>query len=144
MKLVPHLLKEAETRHSTYEIVLEEGTSLEDALKSEFWVHVARRLRVRDQIQLHAFDGTWYAELLVRGATPLSTTVGLIRKIEFEPKSDRGAAERETVPGFTIKARGAAKWCAIRDADKEIMVSGLGTYDDVVRWLKNPPQQIAA
>lgn len=143
MKLIPHLLRESDTRHSTYEIVLEEGTTLEDTLKSEFWVHVSRRLRVRDQIQLHAFDGSWYAVLLVRAATPLSTTVGLISRTDFEPKASK-SVERETVPGFTIKARGAAKWCAIRDADKEIVVTGLDTYESVVSWLKNPPQQIAA
>lgn len=143
MKLVPHLLRESETRHSNYEIVLEEGVALEDTLKSEFWVHVARRLRVRDHIQIHAFDGSWYAELLVRGATPLSTTVGLISKVEFEPRAAK-TSERETVPGYTIKARGAAKWCAIRDADKDVVVTGLNTYDEVVAWLKNPPQQIAA
>lgn len=141
MKLVPHLLRESESRHSTYEIVLEEGTPYEDILKSEFWVHVARRLRAHDQIHVHSFDGSWYALLLVRVATPLSTTVGVLHRVDLDVGKK---AERETVPGFEIKARGAAKWGAIRVADKQLVVSGLDSYEAVVSWLKNPPQQVAA
>lgn len=143
MKLTPHLLREAEYKRSVYEVVLDPGASLDDAMQSGFWVHVARRLKTRDQIEVHAADGAWFARLLVRNATPISTQIGLLEKVEFEAAGKK-AAERETVEGFDIKFRGAAKWGAIRLADKEPVITGLDSYEAVVAWLKNPPRQLAA
>jgi hypothetical protein len=135
LKLTPHLLKEAEFARSVRQVVLEHGTSFEDVLQSGFWVHVARRLKARDQIEVHAADGAWFARLMVRSATPLSTSIGLIEKVDFEAAKK---GERETIPGYEIKFRGAAKWSAIRLADKEPVVTGLDSYEAVVEALKNP------
>lgn len=134
MNLRPHLLREAEYRRQVYQVVLEPGTTLDHALQPEFWAHVSRKLKVRDRIEVHAQDGSWMAELLVRRAGPVSASVGLISKVTFDAAAPLAGAE-----GVEIKWRGpSVKWSAIRTADKAVLVENLDTREEVEAWLKKP------
>ena len=53
--------------------------------------HVARLLSKGSLVEVMAFDGTWWAELLVRAASDLEVTVGELRKVEFGAVAPREA-----------------------------------------------------
>lgn len=139
MKLTPHLLKEAEYRRTVFEIVLDPGTEFDDVLKPAFWAHVARRLKPRNRIEVHAADGSWYAELMVRSASHVSAFVSPVHHVTFDDMK----AEADDLGDYLIKFRGAAKWSAIRNADKAVVVEGLASRAEVMAWLKKPQAQAA-
>ncbi|MPZ31198.1 MAG: hypothetical protein GEV13_09415 [Rhodospirillales bacterium] len=78
----PHRLRDAFDCRSTFQVVLDPETTFDDILKLDFWVHVARRLKVRDRIEVHAHDGSWYAELVVRSGWP-RVSVAPLRRAHF-------------------------------------------------------------
>lgn len=140
MNLRPHLLRDAEYRRRAYEVILEAGTSYEDVQKPDFWAHVARKLKIRDRIEVHAHDGSWFADLMVRSTSQVTVVVAPLQYIEFK---DSAAGKADGDGLVEIKFRGAAKWSAIRKADKAILVEGLDSREAVEVWLKGP-QKIAA
>lgn len=139
MKLVPHLLKDAEYRRSIHSVILEHGTAYEDILKPAFWAHVARRLKPLNRIEVHPADGSWFAELLVRSVTHVSAVVVELRKVDLQ----KAPAGTEDADEFEIKFRGAAKWSAIRKSTKKVEVEGLESREEVEAWLRRPQAQAA-
>jgi hypothetical protein len=130
--LRPHLLKDTEYFRKSFTILLERGTTLDDVLKPTYWVNVGMRLKPLQQIFVHPDDGTWYAELIVRSATPRSARVSVVHHKEFtDPLA-------EELADFEIKHRGGAGWSAIRRSDKTVVVERLPSKEAVHDWLKNP------
>jgi hypothetical protein len=140
VNLRPHLLRDADYRRSLYQVVLEPGPTYDDLLKPAFWAHVSGKLKVRDRIEVHAHDGSWYAELIVCSSSRTATTVAPLRKVDLTAVADAAA----NTDGVEIKHRGFAKWSAIRKSDKAVLVEGLDTKEEVAAWLKKPQQQAQA
>lgn len=51
--------------HNAWDITVERGTVLEDVLDTDYWKHIAVKLRPHDMLHVISEDGTWYARLLV-------------------------------------------------------------------------------
>lgn len=58
----------AEQVVQNWAVMVEEGTTVDDLLKPEFFTHVAPALRPFSKIFVLTDDGSYYAELLVRNA----------------------------------------------------------------------------
>lgn len=139
MKLTPHNFQDAEYKRRCYLVTAERGTAVADLISAEYWVHVASRLKPRDRIEVHAYDGSWMAELLVVAASRLIATMVLLSEYDLTASATTPAVSDD---GVETKWRGpSAKWSAIRLSDKAVLVEGLDTKDAVAAWLKNPTQQ---
>lgn len=57
--------------HNAWDVTVERGTILEDVLDTDYWKHIAVKLRPHDTIEVLAEDGSWYARLLVINADRL-------------------------------------------------------------------------
>lgn len=145
-KALPRARKLPEARFATaevirthYVIVPEAGTSLEDLLDPIYWSHVARRLRPLDILEVHAEDGSYFAELLVRNTNQLnSAKVEVLRSKEF------GVAEDEE-DEFSVKWKGGhAKYAVIRRRDKAVMQDGFANKEDAATWLGTNLSSLAA
>jgi hypothetical protein len=112
--------------YNTYAVQLPYGTSLEDALKPEFWVHFSHKLRIGDQLELLPVDMSFYARLLVRNASLRFADVGLIQHVEFEDAAEPPAADDE----YTISWSGiSTKFRIIRRSDNVVMAENLKTKE---------------
>ena len=68
----PIRLHPAPFSYTRYFVPVAPGVTLEDVLASEFWVHVAKALRVHDVAEIVALDGSFEADLrLVAKGTSL-------------------------------------------------------------------------
>lgn len=140
MNLRPHLLRDAEYRRSVHQVILEAGTPYEATLQPEFWAHVSRKLKVRDRIELHAQDGSWVAELIVRSSGPVSVNVAPLFKVDLAA----APTSKGELDGVKFQHRGFAKWSAVRLSDKKILTEGHDTEEDARAALRKQSQQAQA
>lgn len=141
MKLTPHNFREADYKRTSYLVTAERGTKISDLTGRDYWSHVAARLRPRDRVEVHAADGSWLAELMVVQASRVGATLVLLNEYDLTATSAASVVNEDEV---SIKHRGGAKWSAIRNSDKAILIDGLDTREEVVAWLKKPTQQAQA
>lgn len=127
--LNPTRLQRAEHYFSIYAVVLPEGTSLDDAMKPEYWVHVANRLRQHDTIRIIPEDGGYFAEALVTAAGHGFAKVKLLR---YESLEEDGAEPAETDPSYVKWGGPHSKWRVIRRSDGQVLKEGL-TKPDALR-----------
>jgi len=134
MKIIGSRLKLSEYVRSVYHATPEAGTPLKELLKPEYWAHVAKQLKVGDRIEVDAEERTWFAELYVRGVTPTSVTVFVMRHIEFT----KPEAEDSTDAEYSANHAGRGVWRVIRNSDKAIVKSGFPTKEAAESWIEHP------
>lgn len=137
--LRPHLLKEADYQRKVFHVVLEAGTSLDDVLEPNFWVHNTSRLKPLQKVEVVAHDGSWYAELMVRSVSRAAAKVAVIVHKVLEDV----AASAEDIGDHVIKHQATRGWFAQNKTTKAIVVDGLPDRESVVAFLRNPVKQAA-
>lgn len=118
-------LQRAEHYFSPYAVVLPAADTLEEALKPEYWAHVASKLRQGDTIRIMPEDGSYYAEALVRATGTGFAKVELLRHIPFDE------TDADQVPD-TIEVKWGGphdKWRIIRRSDGHVLARGLDKAD---------------
>lgn len=124
----------AEAARQTFCVTAAEGTTLEDLLKPQAWSHVAKSLHRGCRLDVTAADGSWYAELLVRGLSGLDIHIGVLRETVFDkPKAkDLGDYEIKYI-------NPQIRYRVIRVVDKAIMAEGLISKEAAEAWVATPP-----
>lgn len=126
-------LKPAEYARNMHIAVAPSGASLEDALKPEFWSHVAAKTRRWDRIELRAEDDTWWADLLVTKAERLALHVSVIAKLDLSGAS-KGVVIEGLPKEYDVQWGGPAhKFRVIRKADNEILAHGM-SKEEAIQW----------
>lgn len=132
----------AEYKNRRWSAVLEEGFTLVDALKPEFWAHISTQTGfvAGAIIELRNDQHTLYAELYVRDTKPGWAKVALLNAIELETVADlpQSAALQ---PKWNI---GTKSFDVIRTADKQVISSGHKLKEDAVAWIENHNRAMAA
>jgi hypothetical protein len=130
-QLHPSRFALAQHKRNIYFITPADGTTLEEVLDPLYWSHVAARLRPTDRVEVHAEDGSFFAELFVREAGRQHARLVPLRVIEFEQlkqEPDRG--------GFAVQWKGPhLRWCVVRLADNQIVKGECGAKDEAMLWL---------
>lgn len=112
------------------------GMTREDIENPGFWAHHAVRMRTKDKIEVHAEDGSFYAEYIVVNAdrtwAKIVNTVylNLAEAAVISGEQAKGISE-----GYEIKFRGPRKWSVIRKADHSILQEGMHSDADAKQWL---------
>lgn len=133
-KLSEQNFKLANYTNNRWSVVPGDGVPFDALLAPEYWAHVARKLQPGDTIEVHAVDGTYFAELYVRSASRLEARVAVLHKTVF----DTQASEASSDDGLIVRFRNhVAKWAVIRTTDNEIMKSGFTTREVAEEWLRD-------
>lgn len=139
MKIIGSRLKLSEYVRSVYHATPEAGTPLRELLKPEYWAHVSKQLKVGDRIEVDAEERTWFAELYVRGVTPTSVTVFVMRHIEFTKPESEASTDEE----YSAKHAGRGVWRVIRNSDKAVVKSDFATKEAAEAWIEHPVEEQA-
>lgn len=122
----------------------EDGTTLDEMLKPEYWAHVARDMKPWQRIEVRAADKSWMAELVVLVVKPFAVKVVVLDKFEFEAKSVAAAANIDVPEGYELKYRGKAGWSVIRLSDNEILQEKEASKAAASIWLEGFLKELAA
>lgn len=116
-----------------------DGAPFDDLLRPGYWTHVAAKLTPGDIIEVHAVDGSYYAELYVRSTSKLEALVAVLAKYEFT------TAESIVAPGYATKWRGPARrWGVVRIDDGSVVRDGFQTEDLAAGFLLDYRRSMAA
>lgn len=109
--------KLAEHMRNVFHVVPEAGTPFEALLEQGYWAHISVNLKPGSKIEVHAEDGTYYAELLVRDAGRLYAKVMPIIHVAFDEVTvSQGDFE---AAGYSVKFQGPhLQWCVLRGTDR--------------------------
>lgn len=129
-----------EFARQTHHAVPEEGTRLEDILKDDFWSLVSAKFKPGDLIEVHAEDGTFFAELYVRAAGRNWAKVALLRNVELEPVQAAIVS-----PEFDIAWKGPhRKFSVLRLSDSQIIKDGFEAREQAADYIKSHVRAMAA
>lgn len=129
-----------EYARQSHHVVPEDGTRFEDILREEYWGAVAYKFKPCDIIEVHAEDGSYFAELYVRAAGKNWMKVALLRKVELEP-----AQAAFSNPEFEAAWKGPhRKFTVIRSSDNQIVKDGFDTREQAVDYIKSHTKAMAA
>lgn len=139
-KILPAQFKLAAFATRRWSVTTNDGETLEDTLAPSYWTHVAGKLTPNDIIEVHAVDGSYYAELYVRSVSRLEASVAVLAKYEFN-QTDAPAFDAD----YEVKWRGPARrWGVIRVKDKAVVRDGFQTQDLAAMFLMDYRRSVAA
>lgn len=125
----------AEQTRNIHVATVEAGVSWEDVQNPAFWVHVARRARRCDRIEVYTDDNSYFGELMVVDIGAAFLKVVPLRYVELA--SPVGEASAAVADGYSIQWKGPAlKFCVIRDTDKARVHEGEAERSGAVAWLQ--------
>ncbi len=127
--------KRSDAIWTSYTLVMTPEQSVEDALASDFWAHVAKHLRAYDTIRLIAEDGAYVAEIMV-------TTAGgsFVKMTELWRWVRDGEADTDHDEGPQLayaKYRGPVlRWCVMRTSDDVCLKDHFLDKPAAEQWLR--------
>ena len=104
--------------------------SLEEVCELSYWVHVAKQLKMWDRIEVCAFDGSYYAVLMVLSAGDKWAKVTVLNKYKL-------IAMKKPVKGYIVSHTQGMKWRVQRSEDKEVLSKDHETKELADQWLAN-------
>lgn len=110
-----------------WSVTLDEATAYSRLLESDYWVNVARKLRIGDIIEVHAENRTWFAELYVVAHNDKAASVVELRRIDLAGSTE---VEDTTSPYYVKWLGPAGQWGIKRMSDNQTMQQGLPTKAD--------------
>jgi hypothetical protein len=141
--LAPARRTGAEFANNDHRVTVEQGVTMEDVVKPDFWAHVAPKLRPYDEIRLCTDDGMFYARLLVLSVGRNWAKVFTLEVHELTTK-DVDMSQAEAFDGYEVKYRGPhCKFSVVRKSDSEVVKEGLGTKSEAHAWLADHVKQTA-
>lgn len=129
-----------EFARQSHHVVPEDGTAFEDILTDSYWSLVGYKFKPGDIIEVHAEDGSYFAELYVRAAGRNWAKVALLRKIDLEP-----VAISHGSPEFEAAWKGPhRKFSVVRLSDNQIIKDSFETREQAVEYIKSHIKAMAA
>lgn len=136
----PTRLRDAQHSHQRKSHVADIDERFEQMLIPSTWAHVAKEVRVGDQIEVHAADGTWFGELYVRSVGRTEVHVAPIRYVEFKAPVN----VTDDTP-YAVQFRGPhMKWCVIARETKSVIKPDFDTEAEAGAWVAQHLKAIAA
>lgn len=119
-KIGVHEMHAADYQRSDWVARPEKGTTLDEMMTPEYWANQAQNMRQFDRIEVRAFDGSWWAELLVMVVQPFAAKVHVLRHLDFAKPSASG--DLAVPDGYEIKWRGPQhRFAIVRLSDNTVI-----------------------
>lgn len=118
------------------------GATLEDLLRPEYWLNVAKRFSPFDEITVWFEDGSAWAQLLVISCSAKWAKMKFIGNPIVIEESGRAEIPHQ---GHKIKwAGGTVLYRVVRDRDNADLKSGFPTAGQAMAWLEDHLRAMAA
>ena len=119
--------KRADYVTNRWSVTLDEATSYSRMLESDYWVNVARKLRIGDIIEVHAENRAWFAELYVVARNEKAASVVELRKTDLANTSEVD----DPASPYCVRWLGPqGQWGVKRLSDNQTMQQGLASKAD--------------
>ncbi len=123
----------AAAARNVHRFVLPADHKIEDMLETDYWTHVAAKLRALDHIEVNPDDGSFYAELLVRSTRFGMIETAVIRYVEFEGGN---AADALPQSAYKVEFKGPHdKWCVLEH--DQVLQKKFETEGSAIAWAQN-------
>lgn len=128
-------IKPAEYLRNVYMVTPDAGTTIDEVIKPEYWVHIAKQFNPSDKIEVVPEDGAYYAELYVLSVTAGGVKVAVLSHHSFE--ADNLADFISTGDsGYTSLWRGPkARHCVLRKSDNYVVKEGFSSKAEADKWI---------
>lgn len=144
LSLSPAKLMVAEYGRTNYSAKIGAGVQYSDVKKSEYWVHVSKRLRSGDIIEVSGEKNNFYAKFFVVGHTNEGKI--LIEELLYKDfsnktnKSEQGEYKvnenyGDSPPRLQVKYRGKAGFSVVQDGNS-VLSEGHPTKEEAQKWLE--------
>lgn len=131
--LLPSRFQQAEHARTVWRVVAEEGTTIEDVLKPQFWAHVAHTMARFDRIEVLADDETWFLDLIIRDCGRGFAKVAILAKTEFEASVEKATS----IEGFEIAWKGPKRrWSVIREEGRAPIKDNFPGKAQALAWVQ--------
>lgn len=139
-KIHPSRFKPADGVRNVWVVVPEEGVPYASLLDGSYWSHISEKLRPMDRIEVLPEDGSYFAELIVRGSGRQYANVVELRKVQLDTVAVTSPDNK-----YEVAWRGPHhKFCVVRTADKTSMQTGFDNKDAALSWLSSNIRSLAA
>jgi hypothetical protein len=117
--MLPMRIDRADFARSEYFLAAPPGTTVDDVIDPDFWVHVARRLKVNDRIEIVALDGSFDMEVRITSIDPrgLWAHVRPLRVAEGRFAVPEASGAYPDKDGYTVEWGGPHRWRIVRGND---------------------------
>jgi hypothetical protein len=127
-------MQPADQAHLTHFVTVEPGTTIDDVLKPEFWRNVVLGLNPSDHIEVEATDGSFFADLRVRGKGKSWAKVRLHHVSHHEPDEDDSDAWKES---YVVTTRPSQGFVILRKSDNVVVGKDYPAEIDAVFAARN-------
>ena len=123
----------AEHKRNDWVATAEQGTTIEDVLKPEYWSYVSGRFAPYDHIEVRVDDGEWLLELLVTACGRNFAKVAVLGQHSLVKASNIKLPDS----GYEVLWKGPhLKFCVIRKSDSEKIREGYATKEEGLTWVR--------
>lgn len=130
LKLPPNSnIQEAEYVRKVWVVTAEPDTTPQDLTKPEYWLHVFKKFKNGDYIEVVSAEGDWLAKLYVRSVQPTGIVLHLF-PVEYVGEPPQKISEE-----YSVQLAGKGKWRVVRNSDKSELVTGKDTREMAESWL---------
>ena len=131
-RLMPERFGQAENMRHDFVVDLPIKVTLEQALDSGYWSHVADQMQPLDHIELRAEDGSWVADLIVAFCDRNYAKVVLKNITKLD--EDRSAPISSIK--FKVEWKGPhLKYSVIRTSDDQVLRHDMRTRIEAEQWM---------
>lgn len=145
--LNPHGLQLAEARRVMYFVAAAEGVQPDDVVRPDYWAHEAAKLKPRDRIEIHAYDGTWFMEVLVldvsRAFARVKPIVGPVSLTTSDVAQTQAHLDNLQL-NYEVMLRGPRKWSIVHKQSRDIVKEDIETKDGALQWMKDNAAKLTA
>lgn len=114
-KLITDRMRGADYVRQALRATPEAGTTIDEVLKPEFWVHVAPKAKVGDILEIFPEDGNWFIEALVVAQSNVHLKLHVLKKEVINEVVAVKKEDKKEVPPFRVEFKGPQrKWSVIR------------------------------
>ena len=133
------------THHRHYRVNLRAGTTLEDALKPEFWADIGKKMKPWDRFTLQAEEPTRFvAETIVTDAGHGFAKLKLLACYDLADEATVEEASEFDGDQFKAKHMGFGKWAVIRRSDGKALKGDFASKEDAQLYAINHQRSVLA
>lgn len=130
-KFLEHQMVLGEAAREVWTLTGDANITPQCLLDSMTYQNLVRRLRKGTHLEVHAYDGSWYAEVLVRAVVDGEVQASFLRLVNFDDIA------RRNVDDYEIEAVGDPPlWRVVRKSDLHVMVNRLDSKLACLQWLE--------
>ena len=125
--------QEIAIRRNHWDLEVDVDVELSDLARTDFWCHIAYKLRPWDRIDVRHCTGSWMAEIVVRSVGPQWASVALLRQVKFP---DAVIPDEILASPYRIEYVRGSSWRIIRKADSRLIQGEFRTAAEAVLYVK--------